>query len=103
MVEHIHPNEEELFAEVNEDEVHAAWRANMAELATCPNVVRNVADVTQRLQDEFNRLPAPAAPPYVHHTAVNHRFSRDEDNRGWPGDRYGYDMRRLSPSAIFFC
>ena len=31
MVEHIYPNEE--FAEVNEDEVHAAWRANMAELA----------------------------------------------------------------------
>ena len=58
MVEHIHPNEEELFAEVNEDEVHAAWRANMAELATCPNVVRNAADVTQRLQDQSNRLPA---------------------------------------------
>jgi hypothetical protein len=33
MVEHSYPNEEELFAEVNEDEVHAAWRANMAELA----------------------------------------------------------------------
>ena len=102
MVEHIYPNEEELFAEVNEDEVHAAWRANMAELATCPNVVRNAADVTQRLQDKSNRLPAPAAPPYMHHTAVNHRFSRDEDNRGWPGTGMATTCGGCRPRQYFF-
>ena len=32
------------------------------------------------------------------HADGNNRLSRDGDNRGWPGDRYGYENRDYGPS-----
>ena len=42
------------------DEVHAAWRANMAELATCPNVSVKLGGMLNRgAALNFRELPAP--------------------------------------------
>src|SRR5260370_1002671 len=42
------------------DEVHAAWRANMAELATCPNVSVKLGGMLNRgAVLNFRELPAP--------------------------------------------
>jgi hypothetical protein len=42
------------------DEVHAAWRGNMAELATCPNVSVKLAGMLNRgAALNFRELPAP--------------------------------------------
>ena len=42
------------------DEVHAAWRANMAELATCPNVSIKLGGMLNRgAALNFRELPAP--------------------------------------------
>ena len=42
------------------DEVHAAWRASMAELATCPNVSVKLGGMLNRGASlNFRELPAP--------------------------------------------
>ena len=42
------------------DEIHAAWRANMAELATCPNVSVKLGGMLNRgAALNFHELPAP--------------------------------------------
>jgi L-fuconolactonase len=42
------------------DEVHAAWRGNMAELATCPNVSVKLGGMLNRgAALNFRELPAP--------------------------------------------
>src|SRR6266478_6030316 len=76
------------------DEVHAAWRSNMAELATCPNVSVKLGGMLNRgAALNFRELPAPpnsaAWRPYVEPCIELFGAERCNFESNFPVDKMG--------------
>src|SRR6267142_6532405 len=84
------------------DEVHAAWRASMAELATCPNISVKLGGMLNRgAALNFRELPAPpnseawaaAWRPYVEPCIELFGADRCNFESNFPVDKMGHRLR----------